>query len=285
MTTSLTLGQLITIALLTIFLVLASPILYNLAMSATAQSERAQCAISVNARLLTEDVTRGLANPFEINCARRSIFFDGNQAVILAHNRYEPVTRTTKYTYDVARTTRDGERVPASRELRADSDSVAEDVVSALAYEAEQCWELFMEGRRDLTGSEYFLANSLSCVVCAEMTTNAPESNSFREEINVREFLETRNSTISSTQTSAQTHAQYLYTTDPPSQSARCEPYDMLEEDTLVVEDDRTYVAGFYRAGSGIGWATSGLIGGEFCQAVTITTAEEFASRCVATLN
>ena len=281
MTREMSWEQVITIVLLVALLVVLAPILYNLGISATAQSERAQCEISVQANILAESVTRGLVNPFDINCARRSILVEEPQARIYAHNTYERVTRTTPYTYDVA-TTREGVdvRVPSAQRLRTDSEKLADDIVDALAYEATSCWQLLNEGRTDIISSESLLGKTLSCVVCAEMTINTGQD--FRKSIDLQEVLKQTPPHINNHHASIDS---YLYTDTNPSYAAQCGPYAWNNQE-LIIEEGETYVVAFYRAGSQARWLLDRtLTQGSVCQAVTITTARDLARECVAMMN
>lgn len=288
MTIDMTWGQIIRVLLLAAVLIIAAPILFNLGQSATAQSERAQCAISLQARLLGEGLTGGIYNPFEVNCARRSIQFDGEEARILSHDRFNPVTKTTPYTYDVARfTQRQGVevRVPQEKRLRADSDNLSKDILDALAYEATSCWQLFAQGQADLLDGEQWIGQVNSCVVCAEMTLNLPEDNQpFEESINLEEHLRNTAPHLPSSATRAGSVHDYLYTLEEPSVSARCGAYDWNNQE-LTLRDQETYVVGFFRAGSKAGWAASRLGFQRTCQAIVITTAERFATECTGVLN
>lgn len=287
MTVQMSWGEVLAVLVIAGTLILFAPILYSVGQSATAQSERAQCAISIQARLLAEDVTRGIYNPFEVSCTRRSIHFDGEEGKILAHDRFQAVTRTTPYSYDVARfTTRQDQdvRIPQEKRLRANSDNLTKDLTDVLAYEATNCWQLFLEGKADLLNSEHWLANANTCVVCAELTLNLPEDRiGWEATIDLEEELRKTPPHLPLSATRAASVHDYLYTDERPSRSAQCGGYEWNNEE-LILRGGETYVVGFYRTGAVIDWL-QGRFDGDICQAVTITTAQEFAMQCTGVLN
>lgn len=274
MTTELSWGQAISILLLIVTIIFLSPVLFSLTTNATAASQRAQCSLSIQATVLSDTVTQGFYSPFQIECARRSIRVNEESAVIFAHNKFQTVSRTTPYTYDVPRErSREGQliRVPSPQRLIAeDNENFTQDLTNALAYEATSCWRLLAEGSSDLLSSQSTFGSMKGCIVCAEITLNIGDED-LDETINISEQFKNITPPI---QNNYQSVDSYLYRDAQPSYSETCGAYEW-ENQELPIRDQETYVVAFYRDGSRAFSTIS-----DVCQAVTVTTVNELAKQC-----
>lgn len=270
MTLDLSLEQTIIIIFVLCLLIFLSPLINSLSQNATAQSLQTKCALSIHAKLAGEGATYGLTSPFDINCDRRIIQLEKKQAEIFNHASFERVSRTTPYTYDVARE-RGDEVVRSARSLRTDSDNLTKDFLDAVAYEATECWQTFLSGRADILSSETVIASAKSCVVCAEFTINDEDFSS--APVDVAAHLRQRPHYLSDEPRGS--FADVLYTDQEPSNSRECSQ-ESWKIEPFELRSGETYAVVFYRDGS---WA-----GGQ-CQAITVAPVSEVAEKCVAVLN
>ncbi len=264
---------------LILFLIAAlflSGILTQVIGAATAQTEREACALTVTTRLLGEQATGGWINPFEINCARRVIFLEEENAFIYAADLASEVSGQEPYRHRVATYEQvAGERtkVPAPRTPNATARSVEE----VLAYEMGLCWELFQEGRGDIIDSDSWFEEHSACVVCAEV--RAPQELE-SETINIEEYLaQTDHPFYHSLNTP--TYHDYLRTNSSPSRAASCQgEQGAFSSEKLALVPGESYAVVFVRSGSGVDW-----VRGQSCQAVDVVATRNLHTRCDAVVN
>lgn len=228
--------------------------------SATAQTAKQACKLSIEKKVFLDDATWGL-HPYELVCSRRIISITGNQAEIFNAQMHSKETRTTEYSY-LLRT----DKGVTTKKIQ--EEEYEQKITEAIAYEMVECWDTFGSGVKDVFEPwAESLSRSDTCVVCAEIH--------MQESTPVNIVLDdVRGQQHHLLSTQAQRHPtvdDYLYGMPTQANANICLQDFLNDFQEITIDNNNPLAIVYYRTGRAFAGS---------CQSIAAIPLRELPSRC-----
>lgn len=231
-----------------------------------AETEKRACQLSIQRTLFVQSNV-GFLNPFNIECSRRIISVNEQEAVILANKQFDALSSAQTYSYFVR--TENGVRAQ-----QITSENYQEELKQAISYEMAECWDTFTRGNQDPLSSDSWAAiPANTCFICAEFHfSNSPET-----EIAIQEHLQENNHHfLDQTARRYPTFDDFLYGMPTQANANTCNQEGYVGEKTLTASNQEPLAVVYYKRGAKtVNVANS-------CQAVAVTPISQIPQECFA---
>ncbi len=258
------------VATLTLFLLSVILILFIIgvtSLSATAQSAKSACQLNIQLKLFGERLSPILGtgtwlNPFEIYCPRKILLVEDSEAREVYASFFGKESRTSDYSFPII----NEQGNMAFRTLNPSQTDFSERMSNALVHELAECWDLFLEGSKDILDSGNLFGRASTCFICAELFFSASNPVS----IDLSASLQQRVPLLGV----RGTYEEFLFNTQ--STYGNCDS-NLPKYMNMITQLDASenYAITFIRRGSGMSW-----VRGNTCQYVDIIPVTHLGSSC-----